>query len=283
MFERISNGWALAKQSWRVLMLDKEMLVFPLLSGIACLIVLASFGVPILMGMDQIEQMAEQNEGLGQVLLWGVLFLFYFANYFVIVFFNSALVACAIIRFRGGDPTVMDGLRTASHRMPQIVAWALVSATVGIILRAIESRSEKVGQIVSGLLGGAWSIATYFVVPVLVVEQVGPVDAVRRSFGILKKAWGESLAAGFSIGLITFLLCFVAMIPVVAGVVALEAGQTVLAVLGIAVGAICLMLIALINSALDAILLGALYLYAADGEVPEQFDGAVLEAAFHRK
>ena len=159
MFERLANGWELAKNSWQVLRLDKELLLFPLMSGIACLFVLASFAIP-LWTTQYVDTVLEEGQPLQNVLAYVVLFAFYFVNYFVIVFFNTALIACAIIRFRGGDPTVSDGLRAAISRLPQIVAWALVSATVGVILRVIESYSDKVGQIVAALLGGAWSITT---------------------------------------------------------------------------------------------------------------------------
>src|SRR5580765_3608091 len=91
---KFANGLALAQQSWRVLMLDKELLVFPLLSGIACFLVLASFAGAAFVSGVRIKD-AEHIE----IVHWLVLFLYYFANYFVIVFFNCALVACAMIRF----------------------------------------------------------------------------------------------------------------------------------------------------------------------------------------
>ena len=271
MFDRIANGWALAKQSWQVLRLDKELLLFPLVSGIACLMVLASFALP-LWGTEYFETVMNDEGRLTQdPVAWVILFAFYFVNYFVIVFFNTGLIACAIIRFRGGDPTVIDGIRAAIGRLPQILAWALVSATVGIILKGIESRSERVGQIVAALMGGAWSIATYFVVPVLVVEKLDPLSAIKRSFAVLKKTWGESLSANFGIGIITFLLSLVAIVPIVLGIMALVTGQTALGGFGIVCGVLALITISLISSALNSILLGALYLYAADGEVPQQF------------
>lgn len=280
MFQRISNGWALAKQSWGVLMLDKELLLFPLISGIACLLVLASFAVP-LYNTDYFQTVMDEGGQVGEdPLAWVILFAFYFVNYFVVVFFNSALIACAIIRFRGGDPTVSDGLRASMNRLPQIAAWALVSATVGIILRAIESRSEKAGQFVAALLGGAWSIATYFVVPVLVVEKVDPVNAVKRSFGVLRKTWGESLSANFGIGIMTFLGILLAIVPIIMGAMALANGSTALGVAGILCGVLAIILVSLISSAVNSIVVGALYLYAADGEVPQQFSSRVLSDAF---
>ncbi|HEV3004385.1 MAG TPA: DUF6159 family protein [Pirellulales bacterium] len=283
MFRRLSNGWALAQQSFRVLLLDKELLLFPAMSGLACLLVLASFALPLWQS-GQVQVLLEQKhfdvrDSVG-LLGYALLFAFYFVNYFVIVFFNAALIECAVIRFRGGDPTVGDGLRAAWARLPQIAGWALVSATVGVVLRAIESRSQKVGQIVAGLLGMAWGAATYFVVPVLVVERVGPVDALKRSFAILKKTWGEALTANFSIGLFVFLANLAAVVPAllglaVAGVPGLIGGAVVTVALW--------MLIGLASAALNTIVLAAVYLYAAEGDVSRHFDAELLRDAFVKK
>ena len=220
---------------------------------------------------------------LNQVLGYVVLFAFYVVNYTVIIFFNSALVACAIIRFKGGNPTVADGLRAASARLPQIVGWALVAATVGLIIKAIESRSEKVGAIVASLLGMAWSAVTYFVVPVIVIEGAGPVAAGKRSFEVLKRTWGESLVANFGIGLIVFLSSLLAFVPIVLGIGAIVSNLVVVGIIGIAVGIVALLLISLLSSALNTIIIGALYLYASEGTVPQQFNDQLFEKAFANK
>ncbi len=285
MFERISLGWELVGQSFRVLREDKRLIVFPLLSGIACMIVLASFVVP-LWGTPQAQAIMNQKQLPHDLLSYVLLFLFYFANYFVIVFFNSALVACAIGRFRGNEPSIGDGLRVAAARLPQIVAWALVSATIGLILKVIESRSEKAGQIVAGLLGAAWSVLTYLVVPVLVMERANPIDAVKRSTSLVKKTWGEALTAHISTGLVFFVVFLVALIPLVLlGMLAVYAftnGLVVLGALAVAAIVILVMLISLVSSALSTILLASLYLYAAEGAVPEMFDAQLLEGAFKK-
>lgn len=279
MFERIANGWELAKESARVLRLDKELLVFPLLSGIACLIVLASFAVPLWLG-GYPEALSEDPEPFREPLNWLILFAFYFVNYFVIVCFNSALVACAVIRFRGGDPTLADGFRAAGNRLPQIAGWALVSATVGVILRAIESRSERAGRFVAGLLGTAWTIATYFVVPVLVVERLGPIEACKRSVAVLRRTWGEALSANFGIGVIVFLAMLPAIALLFGGGVLLAQEQFALGGALLGLGLVALLVVSLVSSALNAIVLAALYLYAADDAVPRGFDQRVLERAF---
>jgi len=279
MFARISRGIELARQSWHVLQEEKTLLVFPLLSGIACLLVLASFALP-LWATGYAGGLLEDGKMPQDPIAYAVLFAFYFVNYFVIVFFNSALISCAIIRFHGQDATLGDGIGAAMQRLPQIAAWALVSATVGIILKAIESRSEKLGQLAAGLLGAGWAIATYFVVPVLVVEGVGPFAAIQRSFAILRKTWGESLTAQFGIGLLVTLATFAAVIPAVAGI---ALGNTAAAAIGIGITVVLVVLISLISAALNTIILAALYLYAAEGQVPQQFDRDLLASAYGQK
>jgi hypothetical protein len=282
MFARLATGWALAKQSFRVLKMDKELLLFPVFSGIACLLVLASFAVP-LFASGQFNALFD-DQGFEKPVFWALMFAFYLVNYFVIVFFNSALIACAIIRFKGGDPTLGDGFRAASSRLPQIFGWALVSATVGILLKLIESRSEKVGQFVAGLLGMAWSIVTYFVVPVLVVERLGPVDAVKRSTAILRKTWGEALGGKAGIGLVVFLCFLVAAVPAILGL-ALGAMTNSIAVVvaGVIISVILFLIVALVSATLESIVCGALYLYAAEGTVPNQFDNGLMQEAFNKK
>src|SRR3954469_13511084 len=159
MFDRISNGFALARSSWHVLIKDKHLLVFPFVSGFLFLLVLASFAVPMATLVDwaKFDQQMKANGGKPPVWTYAVAFAFYFCTYFVIIFCNAALVSCALLRFNGETPTLGDGFRAAFARLPQIFAWALVSATVGMLLKVIEGINEKVGYYVALVLGTAWS------------------------------------------------------------------------------------------------------------------------------
>jgi hypothetical protein len=279
MFERFSRSFQLARDSWQVLRGNKRFMLFPVLSGIASLLVVLSFILPLLVVQDKL---INQPNG-PPPWFYVVAFAFYFCNYFVIVFFNAALVSCALMKFNGQDPTVGDGLRAAGRRLPQIMAWALVSATVGIILQAIENAHEKAGQIISAILGTAWTALTYFVVPVLVVENAGPIEAIKRSTSILRKTWGEAIIGHFGIGFFSFLL----FIPVL--LLALATGLA-FAKLGLAVGFALLtvtilagLLWAAASSALSGIYLSALYQYAAHERAPEGFSQETLSGAFYGK
>jgi hypothetical protein len=281
MFERISNSFALARSSWNVLRTDKKLLIFPILSGTACMFVLASFAVPLIAYFVVQEK---QPDEIPEWVYAVITFAFYFCNYFVIVFFNSALTSCALARFEGEEPTVSGGLIAAWTRLPQILAWALVAATVGVVLKLIENVHEQAGRIISAILGTAWSIVTFFVVPVLVVERVGPIEAVKRSVSILRHTWGEALVGNFGIGFFMFILAIPIFLLLLVGAALCAAGTALLPVgiLLIVLALVGFLGLAAVSSAMNNIFVAALYRYAAQGQVSAAFDASTMRRAFSR-
>jgi hypothetical protein len=280
MFQRISNSWELVKASAAVLRADKELVVFPVISAIAVLIVTASFVVPTILAGLVDSVIAGEASVLGVV----VAFLFYLVQYFVIFFFNSALVGAAMIRLRGGDPTVGDGFRIAFGHSGSILGYAFIAATVGMILRWLSERAGILGRIVISLVGMLWNIATYLVVPVLVMEEVGPVDAVKRSVELLKRTWGEQIVGNFGVGLIFGLLTFLILLIGVPLIVLAATTESIgLIVLAVAVMVLALVFLALINSTLSGIYTAAVYQYAVTGETGQYFRQDLVENAFRPK
>ena len=279
MFKRISYTWSLMRASWDVLKKDKTLLLFPLLSGLCCLLVLLSFAVPVFIS-GAWHPPAQGAKPEATVVYYGFLFLFYLANYFVITFFNTAIVSCAMLRMTGGNPTVSDGFHEAVARLPQVAGWALLSATVGLILRVIEDRSEKVGQIVAGLLGMAWTVVSFMVVPVLVAERKGPFGALKGSTELLRKTWGEQLVGSFSFGMVFGLLFIPAFALVVIGVVS---GSAAAMVICVALAVIYFIVLSLVQSALQSIFQAAVYLYAHNGTAPAGFESDMLASALRPK
>lgn len=254
------------RASWGVLQRDKRLLLFPLLSGIACLLVLASFAIPIFI-TGYWHPPTRDADIVQKVAYYATLFAYYFVNYFIITFFNVAIVACAIERLRGGEPTLNFGLREATNRLPLILGWALLSATVGLVPKVIEDRSEKVGQIVAGLLGMAWGVMSYLVVPTLVVEKKGPLAALKSSTAMLKRTWGEQLAGNFGFGAVLGLLSLPGLVLVAAAFyfgMALH-NNILAAVFGVC-AIVFFLVMSLIQSALQSIFQAAVYLYAGGDE-----------------
>lgn len=280
MFAKFAQSWSLVKASASVLRSDKELLLFPLLSGIFSIIVAASFFVPsVLAGV--FDGVREGEQGIA---MYAVLFAFYVVQYFVIIFFNSALVGAALIRLRGGDPTVGDGFRIAMSKLPAILGYAVISATIGVVLRAIQERAGFIGRIVAGLIGVAWTVVSFLVVPVLVNQDVGPIEAIKRSAELLKKTWGQNLIGntgiGLVFGLVTFALLFVG---IGLAVTAAVNGLPTLAITIGAVAAVALLALVLVQAALQGVYAAALYRYAADGEAGGEFSPAVVQNAFRIK
>lgn len=277
MFDKFSRSWELVKASASVLRSDKELMLFPLISGVATLVVLATFLVP----MFALRIFEGGNVGVGGALFG---FLFYFCQYSVIIFFNCALVGAAMIRLDGGDPTLADGFAAAKARIPSILGYAAIAATVGVLLQALKSRDNNfLVRLIGSGLGAAWTLATFLVVPVLVSRNVGPIDALKQSVALLKKTWGENaignVGIGAAFGLITFAVVLVGF------GLAFAAAQVSMG-LAIAVGALFLigvLLLGVYQAALSGIYSAALYRYAVSHETPAAFRGVQLEQAFVSK
>ncbi|MHC4661384.1 MAG: DUF6159 family protein [Planctomycetota bacterium] len=285
MFERISRTWRMMGASWHVLKENKRLMVFPLISLFCCLLVMGSFAISLIAADVSFAPPTEDGNAAAQIKYYALLFAFYFCNYFVATFFNAAIIGAVIVKMRGGEASVSNGLHVAMTRVHHIFGWALVAATVGMLLRILEDRSKGLARIVTAIIGMAWSLITFLVVPVMVIEDVGPIDSVKRSASLLKKTWGEQIIGNIGFGLIFGLLFLLAVIGGVAvGFLAASAfGPEVGFALGIAVGVVMAVILGLISSTLDSIFRAALYMYAAEEKIPRGFDSEMLGNAMKKK
>ncbi len=281
MFDRLSRSWELMKFSADVLSKDKELLVFPLLSAIAGLLIMASF-FPLLLTTGSMET-AEQGQQVTDQIDMVALFLLYLVEYFVMFFFNAALVAAALERINGGDPTVASGFRAVMPKIGVIFFYSLIAATVGVALRAIGERGGIFGRILAGLTGMFWTLASFLAVPVLVSRNVGPVDALKESFELMKRTWGENVIANAGLGVVFFLIYLVVLLPML-GLIGLASSYGTDAVVTLVViFAVLLLILGLIQAALQGIFSAALYHYAVDGEDDAGIPADVLGSAFSSK
>lgn len=262
MFETIKRGWALTKLSFRVIGQDKELLLFPVCSGIGLLLALIGIG-----GLGfWIQHTAGMTQEAGYVFMLA----YYFVSYFITIYFNTALITAARIRLDGGDPTVKDGFKGANSHLTQILGWTLVAATVGIILQILQNiardRNNFIGQILAQLVGAAWSVVTYFVIPVYVTEKLGPIQAVKRSAMIMRRTWGETLTGHVGIGIVFFLLGLVGLLPLLLGGQLVASGAVAIGVAFIALTFLYWIVLVVLNSAASQVLVAALHRYATVGD-----------------
>lgn len=263
MFESLSRGWAMTKASFRVLSLDKEILVLPLMSGAILAAVLGGIW------LGYLGPRVDSGVVDGPSVL--LAFLLYFFAYAVMIFFNAAVIEMATIRFNGGDPVVKDGLKKSWSKLGRILQWAAVAATVGLILSMLRQiardRESFLGQILAGLVETAWTVMTFFAVPIAIYQDVGPIQAIKGSVGRVKRTFGESVTGMVSTSLVFFVLGLIGLIP-------FYLGMTLGGAIGYAMFAIAIawwVLMTAMNVAIDGILVAALYKYSTDGNLPDAY------------
>jgi hypothetical protein len=289
IFDTFNRSVDITKKSFHIMMADKEIVLFPILATIFSVIFFAVMAVPFLltsfmttMGLDQ----------FGDLPYYVVVFIFYLGVSFIATFFNVAVVYCAKKRFDGGDPTFSEGLNEAFKRIHLIFMWAMVSATVGLILRLLEnaaSRSKNyvarfIGSIIVSILGAAWSIASLFVVPAIVFNNLGPFAAVKLSIDSVKKTWGESLVREFGLGMVQFLFIMLGvLIFLVPAFLLLVTEMVTLALIAGGLFVIYIAIVFLLFSTADTIYNTALFMYASTGKIPSVYPQAAIQDAFKKK
>ena len=282
MMKKLRDAISLLRVSWRLLMLDKELVVFPILSLLVLLSLLGAIVGPIYASGQLIpwfDTIADRASNPYDPAVLAIGFSIYFVAFFVVVFFNAALIACVKIRLSGGDPVVMDGLKSSIKKLPQIFMWTLFAATVGFILDQISQRSKGIARFLIGFVGAAWAIAVFFAVPVLVSENVSPIGALKRSAAIVKSKWGEALFAQFGLSILYALVLFGAVACFIVGGIVSEfipaIGMAIWVGAGVIVAATFF-----VFPTLDSILKAALYVYATDGKLPPSVSTNLFEKAF---
>lgn len=263
---RIGRGWQLTKLSFSVIRQDKELLLFPLISGIMIIAIAASFIVPwFMLGTFT------GNIDIAFIVFWIV---FYFVSFFVSTFFNVALMGCTMKRLDGGDPTFGYGIIFAAERIKYIVEWALVAATIGLILKALEERAGSLGKIVVGLIGIAWAITSYFAVPAMAFEKLSPLKALKRGASILKTTWGEVIISNLGVGIIFFILALLGILIMPLG---FALGGITGGIITMVIAVVYWIIIGLVSTAVSGVLHTALYRYAITGKTTAHFPTSALQ------
>ena len=275
MFASIGHTFSLIRQSWGVLMQDRRLILFPIMGAVALLLLVGVFaGVAATTGsLDRLDTIAgggETEATAADMVLSGVMLA---ASYFIVMFFNAALIATAMERLKGRPASIGYGIAKASSHAPAILGWAIIAATVGLILNALRERTDGfLGQIALSIAGGVWAYMTFFVVPVLIVEGLGPIAAIKRSGALLKGTWGNQVTANFGFMFLYIGAALVAFLPA-------ALLFTVSPVLGLTVGVALIALAMGTVQALEGIFKAALYDFAT-GSTPMGFEQSDMRSAY---
>ncbi len=268
-------------ESWKILKKDKELMWFPIITGITTILLTVSFIIPGTLITKKFD------EETSQMAFYVLGFLYYLISYFIVIYFNSGLIACAKIRLDGGNPTFGDGMKVARQHIGKIFLWSFVAATVGMILRAIANKQKTLGRIVIALIGTAWNIVTYFIAPVLIFENLGVFESIKKSGSTFKATWGENAIGSISMGIIFLLLGLLGIVPLILMFFILpgkSAGMISFISIATIVGVVLYwLMLSIINTTLKGIFITALYKYATTGEVAEGFSPELIKSSFASK
>ena len=280
--DRLKRSWELVKESFRILMLDKELLLFPLISGVFLIFVVITYVLPLFFGQIIFAKVQARSP---IYYIW-TFFTLYLLSYFVIIFFNVALISCVSLRLKGSNPVLKDGFKSAFRNLHKIAVWAVVSATVGVIINTIENKSEWLGKLLASIAGIVWSLATFFVVPVMIFENRNIFGSLRRSAELFKKTWGETIAGEIGMGAFFGFLSMICILGFISSIfITFFANGAVFLFVPLALlfAAVLFVVIPMVSSALNGIYLTALYIYATTRKVPKGFSQEFVKNAYAKK
>ena len=282
MFRTIGNTWQITKLSWKVLQLDRELIFFPIMGALGAIIV-GAIAAGVFAGTGTFDRLGggEHEFNVVDVIISLVA---YFGALYMVIFCNASLVAAARERLEGGDPNVMSGIRAVRGMWLAILGWTLITGTVGLVLQALQGAARDnthgvmriVAIILVALLQTAWAYITFFVIPVLVVERIGPIAAIRRSGRLLRQSWGEQLTASFSFFFIYLIAVLIVAIPVA---ILVFVAPVAAIIVGVVLGGIAIASVA----AMEGIFKAALYEWVSEGKGSEWFDRQILSNAYALK
>ncbi|MEA2701384.1 MAG: hypothetical protein QOE22_93 [Candidatus Parcubacteria bacterium] len=276
---RFRASYLLAAESFEFLRKDKEMLWVPLMSCAASFILAAAV---IGLGFTYILMFENVSPQTDDAIFYVFLFLFYIGATFIFTFFQGVIAAMVHIRVGGGDPMLSDGLANSLKRTGKIFRWSVVAATVGVVLNLIQEKLGWLGRILGFAGSVAWSVLTFFMVPVLVLEEGTIKGSLERSGRLFREAWGETLVMNFSLSLFFTALHLVWI--VLCGVIVFFSADSLAALIPVGIAFLAgFILLAVVGSVLSAIFKTVLYEYASSGRVPDTFTPELIMGAVKKK
>ncbi len=270
---RISRAWRLMKASWKVFKLDKEMILFPVIASLISITIMGIFAVPIFLNPEYFLSRSTNT-------IWLLFFLAYLVLYFIGLFFNTAVIGSAKKRLKGDDPTFMDGIHVAAKNWKNLLLWSFISATVGIILALIRTKLKGLGKLIASIGGVFWYYATFFILPVIIIEDKNPIGSLKKSAKVFKDAWGETITGQIGFGIIFGFLGLAGILPIIIALLLcnfpMYPRDIMIATAGVLIGAVYWIIIGSIRNVLHNVYVFSLYQYATTGVLPDPYDSSMV-------
>jgi hypothetical protein len=273
---KFSNSYALVKESFKVLMQQKSLLWFPVLSVVFTILFFISFLIMLFI--------FNVLEGSSDMIYYIIIFCFYLLSYFIVIFFNTGLITCASMKLNNQETKFSDGLKNSFKNIGKIFIWSLISATVGLILNMISNKSKIVGKVVISIIGMLWTFLTFFVIPVMIFENKNVFKSISESSNLFKRTWGENVITDFSLGFFFMILGLLGLIPFFFLIfLSFYLGSDILLIISFVLLILYWVSLGIISSSLRGIFVVTLYNYAKTGNVSSNFNQEIIQNAFKQE
>lgn len=275
MFRRIRQGWELTKKSWSVVREHPKLLRLTITGAVMALVVAIVVGGPGLW-------LASSDVDSTQVVGWVLLAVASYLASFFVIYYNVALAAAADEALAGREPDLTAARSRARHQLPAIAGWALVSMIVAVLVNGLRDRGGSAGRILGAIGAAAWGFVTFFVVPVLALEGIGPLAAMKRSAQLVRRKWGEQATGNVAIGGFATLGSILGAIVFALGIVLVVSGATANIAIGavlVVVGALVTIVTSVVAGAMRGVFGVALYHFGVDDEARGPFERSELATA----
>lgn len=266
--DRIGQGWELAKVSLRIVRRRKRIVLFPVLGVLALATLLGTFlggtvlalGIPLERLPSVLAATIALDLGLNLLL------------YFLLVLLNAGIAVFALELFDGRTPTLAGSLRRTLRGGRPLLAWALIAAVASTAIHVAQILVPTLG--VPLAVGGfLWTFFVPLVAPVVLLEGLGPVRAMRRSTTIRRSTWIEGVSGFVSVYVIFILLGLLAIMPPLVGYLI---GGLLGLVVGLIPSVVYLVPLFFAGTTTKSVLVAVVYRYGTTGEIPAEFRGTAL-------
>ena len=230
MFENIFKGFLFIKESFSLIIKDADV-IKPSFYSIFVGMFFTIFSVIIMLFI-------ESNLHLGN-LFYILAFLVFLGNYLISYFFSGMTAFLVYDYFKDGDATMSEAWAATKKNILTIFYLAIISSIVKIItgvLRGRARRDRSIGggfsEMILGFIERAWTVAAYFMIPAIVIEDRDLKGAVERATQIIKKNLLPIGVGEIAVGLVTGILSVIGfIIAIVIGVSLINVIGPVLALL----------------------------------------------------
>lgn len=279
---RIRASFLLLTETFRFFWSDKEMLLVPIIATVAQLFLIGLVFVTVIVPAGLFLETTETSAQAISPLEYLYLFIFYVIGAFTVASSQAVITHIVYTRVRGGNASLGDGLAMVPKHFFSLLVWACITSTVGLLLRSIAERSQLLVKVLVALLGAAWSVLTYFVVPAIVIDNKSVLGAISHSGGVFKRTWGETLVSNTSLSL-AITLSFIGLIVVLGGVLFVTGGSVEALIICGVIFIVAILVATIVGSILSSVLRTLLYVYANEQIIPANFNKELLENILVRK